>query len=306
MVWTPRARKHQEDRAALADTTARAVLAEWAKVKPESVARDWAELLPKVTAYVQAGQLHAAEGSNTFMRELLGNTAPEVVAKQFASQTPDGRDARTLLAQAIPNAIGAQRRGFSPRAAMARGAAFLDMVVRTVVADTGRQADQVAMVGNRGVTGYVRVVELPACSRCIILAGREYGVSSGFLRHPRCDCTMEPVTRKHMPTPLRPADLFDSMDAAQRRKVFGEAGAKAIEDGSRISSVVNARKSMDQVEMFGKTVKVTHVGTGSRKNPRPPRLMPEQIYKLAEAESKDPKAQREHAIRLLYKNGYLA
>lgn len=298
MAWSPVARKHQQSNEDLADTTARAVLAEWAKVRPEAVARDWAALLPKVTGYVQAGQLHAAEGTNTFMRELLGSSVPEVVPEQFASQTPDGRDAMSLLARAAPNAISAQRRGFSAKAAMARAAGFLDMVVRTVVADTGRQSDQVSMVANKGVTGYVRVVELPACSRCIILAGREYGVSSGFLRHPRCDCTMEPVTRRNTPTPLSAKQLFDSMSPAERNKVFGEAGAKAIADGARISSVVNARKAMDNVEMFGRTVQVTHVGTGSRKNPRPPRLMPEEIYRLAGDD-------RNQAIRLLYRNGFL-
>jgi hypothetical protein len=235
------------------------------------------------------------------MRELLGKDAdlgPQIVPEQFASQTPDGRDAMGLLARAAPNAISARRKGFSPRAAMARAAGFLDMVVRTVVADTGRQADQVAMVANPGVTGYVRVVELPACSRCIILASRIYPTSAGFLRHPRCDCTMAPVTKKHLPNPPTPAEIFSGMPPAQRRKVFGEAGAKAIEDGARISSVVNARKSMDKVAMFGKTVQVTHVGTGSRKNPRPPRLMPEEIYRLAGDD-------RNHAVRLLYKNGYL-
>lgn len=296
-----RARKHQEARAALAEATARAVLGEWAKVRPEHVARDWARLLPAVTAMVQRGQLHAAQSTHTFMRELLGPEAVQggkIVPEQFAAQTPDGRDALKLLAQAAPRSISAQRRGFGARAAMARGAAFLDMVVRTVVADTGRQADQAAMVANRGVRAYVRVVELPACSRCIILAGREYGVSSGFLRHPRCDCTMEPVTRRNTPTPLDAQDLFESMTPEQRRKTFGEDGAKAIEDGSRISTVVNARKSMDRVVMHGQRVHVTHVGTGSRKKPRrPPRLMPEEIYRQAES--------REHAIRLLYKNGYL-
>ncbi|MEV0256395.1 hypothetical protein AB0H82_19295 [Streptomyces sp. NPDC050732] len=233
------------------------------------------------------------------MRELLGPDAgAEVDPAQFASQTPDGRDAMGLLARSAPASISAQRRMFSPRAAMARGAAFLDLVVRTVVADTGRQADQAAMVANRGVRAYVRVVELPACSRCIILAGREYGVSSGFLRHPRCDCTMEPVTRRNHPTPLDAEDLFESMSPAQRRKTFGEAGAKAVQDGARISSVVNARKGMDRVEMFGRTVQVTRVGTGSRKKKRPPRLMPEEIYRLAGDD-------RNQAIQLLYKNGFL-
>jgi hypothetical protein len=234
------------------------------------------------------------------MRELLGPDAVQggqIVPEQFAAQTPDGRDALKLLAQAGPRSISAQRRGFSARAAMARGAAFLDMAVRTVVADTGRQADQAAMVANRKVLAYVRVVELPACSRCIILAGREYSVSSGFLRHPRCDCTMEPVTKRNRPTPVDAQDIFENMTPEQRRKVFGEYGAKAIGDGANIYSVVNARKAMAQVEMFGKTVQVTYAGTGSRKRKRPPRLMPEEIYRQAES--------REQAIRLLYKNGYL-
>lgn len=294
------ARRHQLSREALAEATAKAVLAEWAKVRPENVARDWARLLPAVTAMVQRGQLHAAKQSHTFMKQLLGPEAVaggQVVPEQFAAQTPDGRDALKLLSRAAPHSISAQRRGIGARAAMARSAAFLNMVVRTVVADTGRQADQAAMVANRNVRAYVRVVELPACSRCIILAGREYGVSTGFLRHPNCDCTMEPVTRKHRPMPLDAEELFESMTPAQRRKVFGEAGAKAIGDGANISSVVNARKAMAQVEMHGQTVQVTYAGTGSRKKKRPPRLMPEEIYRQAES--------REQAIRLLYKNGYL-
>ncbi|MFF8942836.1 hypothetical protein ACF1A5_11305 [Streptomyces sp. NPDC014864] len=143
----------------------------------------------------------------------------------------------------------------------------------------------------------MRVVEMPACSRCIILAGREYSVSTGFLRHPRCDCTMEPVTKRRRGYVLDAQDMFEQMNPAQRRKVFGEAGQRAIEDGANIYSVVNARKAMHQVEMFGRQVQVTYTGTGSKRQKRPPRLMPEEIYKQAES--------REHAIRLLYKNGYL-
>jgi hypothetical protein len=154
------------------------------------------------------------------------------------------------------------------------------------------------MVANRKVIAYVRVVELPSCSRCIVLAGREYSVSSGFLRHPRCDCTMAPVTRRSRPQPADPTDVYDSMTPEQRRKVFGEAGSKAIDDGANIFSVVNARKAMSTVEQNGATVQVTYAGTGSRKRKRPPRLMPEEIYRLAGDD-------RTKAIRLLYQNGYL-
>ncbi|MFC4494074.1 hypothetical protein ACFPA8_08000 [Streptomyces ovatisporus] len=295
-----RARRHQKQRERLADSVARSVLAEWSKVRPEAVARDWGELLPRVTAMVQAGQLHSAQGTHTFMRELLGpdaEDAPEIVSEQFASQTPDGRNLMGLLAQAIPTAIRALRSGRSSAEAHATGGAFLDLATRTVVADTGRQADQVSMVANRKVRAYVRTLQLPSCARCIILAGREYGTSTGFLRHPRCDCTMEPVTRKHTPVVPDPEDIVAAMSPAERRKAFGEAGAQAIEDGARTSSVVNARKGMTKIEMHGREVQATYQGTGRRKNKKPPRLMPEAIYEIAES--------REEAIRLLYRNGYL-
>jgi hypothetical protein len=246
---------------------------------------------------VQAGQFRAADMSNDYMRELLGHLEAEVIPEQFARQTPDGRNLMGLLARAIPTALWRRDQGDNKRTAMARAGAFLSMVTRTVIADTGRQADQAAMVGNRQVTSYVRVVELPACARCIILAGREYSVSTGFQRHPNCDCTMEPVTKRKAGYTLDAKDMYDRMSPEQRRKVFGEAGARAIDDGANIYSVVNARKHMAKVEMFGRQVQVTYTGTGSKRKKRPPRLMPEEIYKQAE--------DRNHAIRLLYKNGYL-
>jgi hypothetical protein len=302
MATSLRAQQHQLEREGLANATARAVLAEWSKVNPDAVANSWVSLLPRVTAMVQAGQLHAAEGTHTFMRELLGPNAvldaPEIEPEQFASTTPDGRNLVGVLARAIPTVLSFLGQGESLASSMLRGATFLDFVVRTVVADTGRQADQAAMVANRKVTSYIRVVEGGSCSRCLILAGREYGVSSGFLRHPRCHCTMEPVTREHTPKPSSPKTLFDRLSATEQRKAFGEAGAKAINDGADMSDVVNARKAMDSVEMFGKKVQVTYVNTGSRRRKQPPRLTPEEIYKQSDGD-------RDHAIRLLRKNGYL-
>lgn len=297
-MWSPRARKHQEERARLTDATARAVLAEWSKVDPDSVAQSWGRLLPKVTAMVQAGQIKSAGMSNDYMREVLGSLEAEVDPEQFARQTPDGRNLVGVLARAIPTALWRRDQGDNTRTAMARAGAFLNMVTRTIVADTGRQADQASMVSNRQVTSYVRVVELPACARCIILAGREYSVSTGFLRHPNCDCTMEPVTKRKGGYTLDASDLFEQMTPAERHRVFGEAGSKAIDDGANIYSIVNARKAMDTVEMFGKQVQITYTGTGSKKKKRPPRLMPEEIYRLADGD-------RNQAIRLLYKHGYL-
>jgi hypothetical protein len=109
---------------------------------------------------------------------------------------------------------------------------------------------------------------------------------------------MEPVTQSKSGFTLDARDMYDRMSSAERRRVFGEAGQKAIDDGANIYSIVNARKAMGTVEMFGKQVQITYTGTGSKKKKRPPRLMPEEIYRLADGD-------RTHAIRLLYKNGYL-
>lgn len=198
---------------------------------------------------------------------------------------------------------------------MARGAVFLDVAVRTVVADTGRQADQVAMVATPRVRSYLRVLELPSCARCIVLAGQEYRVLAGFLRHPRCDCAMEPVTASHTPDVLSPKRVFDRLSAAERVRAFGEAGTQAIEDGADISQVVNARRGVATLAAYGQRVRATSEGAttrglagarlrnferraGSRyRTSRTPRLMPEEIYKRAD--------DREHAVRLLRNHGYI-
>jgi hypothetical protein len=297
------AQEHQAERSRVAELTSRAVLSQWGKVNPMTVARDWGGLLPRVTAMTQGGQLRVAQGTTPFLLSLLGPSVlegqPTLSPLQFIQAAPDGRDLMGILAQAIPTVIRFMSQGENPRDAMLRGAALLDLIVRTTVADTGRQADQAAMVSNRHITSYVRVVESPACARCIVLAGKEYGVSKGFLRHPRCDCTMEPVTKDHRPTPVDPQDTFNSMSATQQRKAFGEAGTKAINDGADIARVVNSRKAMDTVEMHGRKVEVTRTGTNTaRAKKNPPRLTPDECYKQADGN-------RDHAIRLLRKNGYI-
>jgi hypothetical protein len=205
--------------------------------------------------------------------------------------------------------------------AMARGQALLDLVVRTSVADAGRAADSVGMMARPAVTSYVRVVESGACSRCVVLAGREYGVSTGFARHPRCHCGMEPVTREHRPNPTSPQAVYDAMSDAERKRTFGEAAVKAIDAGADIGFVVNARRGMATATAFGRTVQATSEqtqrGTFRRREfqrlqaegaipssrsirgfrPEAARLMPEEIFRQAD--------DREHAVRLLRRYGYI-
>jgi hypothetical protein len=300
---TAEAIQHQLSREQLSAATARAVLDQWQMVDPAAVGRNWALLLDKVTAIVQAGQLTAAKMTTAYMRTLLppADGLSVIIPQALAATAPDGQSVATLMALPISPTNWALSQGESPAAAMARGAHLLDMLTRTVIADTGRQADQIAMVADRRVNGYIRVVETPACARCIVLAGRIYSVTTSFQRHPRCDCTMEPNTDERAAHPVDSKDVFNAMSPEERHKTFGAAGAKAIADGADLSRVVNARRGMTTVEAYGRRVQATTAGTGRRnrqgQRKKAPRLTPESIYANADG--------RDHAISLLRTHGYI-
>jgi hypothetical protein len=85
----------------------------------------------------------------------------------------------------------------------ATDAAF-DRIVAALVNDAGRTASLVDVGRRPAVTGYVRSLNPPSCSRCAVLAGRVYRYSTGFQRHPRCDCLMTPTTRPPVAPGHRP------------------------------------------------------------------------------------------------------
>ncbi|MFE3409456.1 hypothetical protein ACFXMT_14300 [Streptomyces mirabilis] len=272
---------------------------------------------------VIAGQLSAAQGAQAFVTGamLAQGAGVEAAARinpgALAGIAMDGRPLATLLYVPAITTAQALQAGLSADAAMARGLAQLGMLAATTIADTARTATQVAMTAEPRCYGYVRVVKLPACSRCIILAGRQYTHSEGFKRHPKCDCGMEPMSHEEWmsrETAKSPEDLFKAMSPEERAKRFGKAGADALENGADMGQVVNARRGMSTTAT-GK--KVTTEGTtrrgiggkalnsGFEKSPgqrysraREARLMPEQILKQAHGN-------RDLQIALLTKHGYI-
>lgn len=316
--------EHQQQRAESAAVTARAARQLWAQTDPAELDRSWAALLPRVVALVTAGQLHAARQADPYLsRVLLGeDAAGQVNAERLSGVDGGGRPLGGLLQYPVFVALNRVARGFSLAWSIASGAAFLDLLTRTLIADAGRAADLAGMIARPRVTSYVRAVELPACARCIVLAGREYALSEGFARHPRCQCTLAPH-RRGDPVPVMPEDLYAQMSPAQRRRAFGKDAVAALAEGADIAQVVNARRGMSTGTYYGRTVQTTSEGTTRRglygrrrstfaradgvqsgQSARPPsravspRLMPAEIYRLA-------KGDREHAIRLLRKNGYI-
>jgi hypothetical protein len=202
---------------------------------------------------------------------------------------------------------------------MLGGLADMARYASTAVADTARSADQVAMAANPNCVAYVRVVQLPACSRCIVLSGRMYSRSEGFLRHPNCDCQTLPLREKDWPSVPTPQQLFDRMPAGEQRRVFTVAGAEAIRSGADVGQVVNARRGMGTTHLAGRSLQVTSEGTtrrglyGSRarraggefarfpgqrySRVTTPRLMPEEILRVADSRSEQ--------LRLLRRYGYI-
>ncbi|MFH9134432.1 hypothetical protein [Streptomyces sp. NPDC017524] len=261
---------------------------------------------------MSGAQLAAAESTESWLTRLLGDEDPDrpdadrLNPQMLAGVSGEGLPLADVLAGPMWAAFRMVTAGAPVAQAMARGSALIDIIARTAVADAGRAADQVGMVTRPSVTAYIRVTESGACSRCLVLAGKEYGTSTGFLRHPRCQCGMEPVTREHKPTAQDPRKLVDAMSDAQRRKTFGEAGAKALAEGADLGLLVNARRGMATATVFGRTVLATTEGTTARgiagkrmraADGRTPRLMPEEIFRLADS--------RAHAVRLLRQHAYI-
>jgi hypothetical protein len=312
---------HQRERARLATATARVAGQAWRLVDSADIRRSWAEQLARVLAALTAAQLAAAQQAEPWIRDAFDDvpTEGQVVPEAFAGVSSDGRALAGLLMYPAWRTLAGLARGLQLAVALASGAALLDLLVRTQVTDAGRAADSVAMTARPVIVGYERIVNLPACARCIVLAGRLYRWSTGFPRHPRCDCVHKPVTREQWRdrrpenTPER---LFEQMTAEQRRKAFGEAGVRAIEDGADISQVVNARRGMQTATAYGRRLLATTEGTTRRgragkrlgqfvrqpgsmlSTSRVPRLMPEEIYRQAE--------NRDHAIHLLRVYGFIA
>lgn len=319
MSPSPQAVAHAEAQRRLSEATARAAVHEWKQVDPHDIRGSWVAILARILAIVGGGQLAAAGAAEIWLARLLG-ADPERANERLNAAALVGVDgAGRALADVLMAPMWAALRqvtqGKPVVQSMAHGQALLDTIVRTAVADTSRAADQTVMVSRPAVRSYIRVVSGGACSRCVVLAGNEYGTSTGFLRHPRCHCGMEPVTRDHEPTAQDPRKVFEEMSPAQRKKAFGEAGTRAIEAGADIGQVVNARRGLKTATVYGRSLQITTEGItrrglagarlrdfekvpGSRyRVSRSPRLMPEEIFRIAD--------DRDHALRLLRLNSFL-
>lgn len=317
--------------AQLSRRTADRVQALWRELDFRDLTGSWESLVgPEIVRAVALGQATAASGSDQYVAAVamaegdLPDTAGRVRASAFAGRAADGRPLDSLLYLPVITAKQSIAAGLDEVEAMMRGLYQLLKMAASEVADAGRGATGASITASRTINGYIRVVNSPACGRCIILAGKEYGWNTGFQRHPRCDCIHMPAKLikrgRHHPGALDPASYFRGLSAAEQNRVFTVAGARAIRDGASMSSVVNARRSMYTADAYGRSVRATRDSatrrgiwyqaerrraialgrvpqSGRGFQLRSPRLLPEEIYKLA--------GSRDEAIAMLRRFGYL-
>ena len=313
--------------------TANEVQRLWGQLDRADLSGSWsASVGPRIVRAITAGQLAQAAVADEYVDEVVDAEGADPVRagrirpEAFAGVAADGRSLDSLMLLSVittKQGIGA---GLSADDALTRGLQQALRLSSSEVAQAGRSAVGSSMAGKRTIQGYVRVVQPPACSRCIILAGKEFGWNKGFQRHPKCDCVHLPTTliarNQHRDRAgfIDPNAYFNGLSHAAQDRIFTAAGARAIREGGDIGQVVNARRGMYTTTAYGRTLQATREGatrrgyfyrqerrraidrglvppSGRGFQLRTPRLLPEEIFRLAES--------RDEAIAMLRRFGYL-
>lgn len=273
----------------------------WQRINPDRILSDWEKaaerLLPAFTnLQLLAATAGAEYGADTLRAQRI-RTAPDaiVLATGFVGVASDGRPLLSLLQTPLDVVRDAVQREVPVVDAYERGRESLERIAHTQIGDAARGAAGVDLA-TRANVGWVRMINPPTCSRCLILAGRFYRWSDGFDRHPHDDCvhvaTSQAAARREGLVD-HPQEFFRSVSREEQDRMFGKAGAQAVRDGADMGQVVNARRGMQVAAPFGREVLATTV------NARPGRLrlMPEQIYREATS--------RTDALRLLKLHGFI-
>lgn len=305
----------RQQRLALAATNA--VADAWKRLSATDVQGSWDRGVGSlIVTLVAQAQLEAARGSQDYVSRTvhLEGGAPDPVGQvpssAFSGVASDGRPLESLLSYPLFQVQAFTRGGMDVADALGIGLRHLGRMVATQVQDSARISTGVAIVNDRRVAGYIRVVSGSACSRCTILAGRWYAYNAGFARHPHCSCTSAPSTKDV--EPQSPKSLFDAMSPEQRRKAgWSEADIKAINDGGDLYQVTNAKRDLRSVSIAGRELQTTLHGStrrglagkrlGAPKGKTAARLTPESIY--AEAQRLD--WSRDETLAQLRRFGYI-
>lgn len=306
-------RAHDEQARRLAVLALAAGRNAWRSTSLVDISASWAEATDDLVITMTQLQRTAARSGSAYTADALAAQgtyeAPDgfVNPSAFAGIAPDGRELGALLYSPATKVKAYIDQGVEPARALRMGRNHLDVITRTVIADTARAAASVD-IATRAQVGYTRMLVPPSCGRCAVLAGRFYRWNAGFQRHPRCDCKHIPARESEAgDTTTDPYAYFGSLEASEQDKLFGKAEAQAIRDGADIYQTVNAARgtsyaglSADGTRRGQARRSTTSEGTsrrGTYGRGKAARLTPEAIYAQA--------GTRQEAVALLERYGYI-
>lgn len=268
----------------------------------------WSQIRGRTLGVVETGRRAAVMTALPYTDNVLAEIGLDGPAEGvlnpdvFLSSAPDGRTVAGLLDLAPMKAKQAMSRAQTERisaaaglrtlpevssaVALASAGQWLSTAMLTLMADTRREVYGADIIQRPTIQGYVRMLNPPSCSRCIILGGRFYRWNEGFRRHERCDCSHIP-SNENVAGDIRtdPYAMFNSMSEKDQAATFGKINARAIRDGADIYRVVNIGKR----------------GLGTAKAARvygtPTRVTVDDIYRTA--------GTRTNAIKMMRENGYI-
>jgi hypothetical protein len=315
---------HYLGQQAIAQSAVASTRALWAQLDPTALTESWTDdvIGSQILARVSTGQFLAASRADAYLDAVtleLSIDAPASAAvgpRAFAGVASDGRNLSSLIYEPVITSKVAMANGATITDAMQAGQDALTRIVGTQVQDAGRTAVGTGIAARPAITTWVRMLNPPSCSRCVVLAGKRFRWNQGFARHPLCDCRHIPSTENVAgDLTTNPRTYFDSLSTTDQDKYFTAAGAEAIRNGADISQVVNARRSGlymangqlatlegttrrgiagSRLQAAGSTTKSTG---GRYTRVTEPRLMPETIMANA--------ADRDEAIAQLRRYAYL-
>lgn len=285
----------------------------------------WRRISPAILDVLVTAQEEVARAALRYVPEVLAETdlpdRPSGFPRlgSFVGIASDGRSLDSLAYGAVTTAKVAVLDGSSTQAALDKGGDWADLMTKLQVADTARQVVGVMTASRKDLGGTIRVLNPPSCQRCAILAGRFYRWSTGFQRHPRCDCVNLPSASAGWAK--AEGFLTDPMDAyrAGQIKDLTAAQVKALSEGADINQVVNAYRGMSTTATeTAKSVRLRRKLETTAPRPAIAAGQPDLLAFLADAPRARPglviptpegiyrqARDRDDAIRLLREWGYL-
>lgn len=291
---------------------AKSLQALWKKLPPTYDSSFWrmlAKLLAEMTDEIAASQIEAASiaymafGRVLEEQDLVNDSGP---FNPLAFISPTDLAVETILSAGLAEQFFTRFRGTA-----AGRAVGLDRLLKgasTMTQDAGRTVTEVLTMDSVQVDSYIRTLRLPSCSHCAVLAGTRWHVSQAFSRHPKCDCTNTPVSSLADVS----ESLLDVSEALESGKVghwvrrrdgswhwrndLNKGEMEAIKKGADPTTIINAQRGMETVDLYGTKKRMTLAGNTTRSRRRAqivgegkrgryylrdaPRWTPQELYRM--------------------------